>query len=298
MNKILRFAAIVLGSVFGLLILTGVVLALIGGNRLNRMYAVQPAVVPIPSDAVALERGRYLVNTGCAGCHGGNLAGTPFFQDPALGHIPAPNLTSGKGGIGSTYSDSDLALAIRHGIGKAGQPLMIMPADAFWHYSDEDLGAVIAYLRSAPPVDNDLGERGIGLLGRVLVGAGVMDVLAADRIDHAQRRPDAPAQQVNAAYGEYVANISDCRSCHGAALSGGQSSEPGAPPGPNLTPGGDLATWTDADFVRTLQSGVTPTGKVLNPAYMPWPSYGQMTEEDLTALFLYLQSLPAVVSEE
>ncbi|GIV78969.1 MAG: hypothetical protein KatS3mg050_3363 [Litorilinea sp.] len=298
MGKRIKTLAIALAALLGLAAVAVTTLVLLGNSRLNKVYRVQPETVAVPADGAALQRGQYLVATGCAGCHGGNLAGTPFFEDPALGRIPAPNLTGGAGGIGATYTDQDLLLAIRHGIGQDGRPLMIMPSDAFWHYSDEDLAAVIAYLRSAPPVDNDLGERTLGLLGRVLVGAGVLNVLAAERIDHDGPRPVAPPQQVDAAYGEYVANISDCRSCHGPALAGGRSSEPGAPPGPNLTPGGDLATWTAADFIRTLQTGVTPAGKALNPAYMPWPGYGQMTEEDLTALFLYLQSLPAVAGQE
>lgn len=297
MSKFLKTAAIVLGSLLGLLVIVVAALALIGGNRLSKVYAVQPEVVTVPSDAAALQRGQYLVATGCTGCHGANLGGAPFFEDPALGRIPAPNLTTGAGGIGSTYSDSDLALAIRHGVNKVGKPLMVMPSDAFWYFSDEDLTAVIAYLRSAPPVDNDPGERSIGLLGRVLVGAGVMDVLAAERINHADQRSAAPPQQVDAAYGEYLVNISDCRSCHGSALAGGQSSEPGAPPGPNLTPGGDLAAWTADDFLRAMRTGMTPAGDVLDPAYMPWPGYGQMTDDDLNALFLYLQSLPALQSE-
>jgi mono/diheme cytochrome c family protein len=293
MRKLLKTAAIVMGSLLVLLVLATAVLALIGGARLNKSYDVRPEPVAVSADPAVLQRGQYLVATACVGCHGEDLGGTPFFQDPALGRIPAPNLTSGQAGIGSTYDDDDLALAIRHGVNKDGKRLMIMPSDAFWHYSDEDLGAVIAYMRSVPPVDNDLGERSTRLLGQVLVGAGLMDVLAADRIDHARPRPDAPAQQVNAAYGQYLANISDCRSCHGAALAGGRSSEPGAPPGPNLTPGGDLATWTVEDFVRAMRTGVTPAGDMLNPAFMPWPVYGRMTDDDLAALFLYLQSLPA-----
>jgi mono/diheme cytochrome c family protein len=224
------------------------------------------------------------------------LGGTPFFADPALGDIPAPNLTTGSGGIGAAYSDADLVRAIRHGIDTEGKPLMIMPSSAFWHYSDEDLGAIIAYLRSVPPVDSDPGEKNLKLMGRILVGAGALDVLAAEHIDHSGPCPAGTTPQVNAAYGEYLANTNDCRSCHGPDLAGGQSSEPGAPPAPSLTPGGDLASWSTTDFFTTMRSGVTPSGRQLDPAFMPWEDYGRMTDDDLTALFLYLQSLPAAVS--
>jgi len=58
--------------------------------------------------------------------------------------------------------------AIRHGIGYDGKPLMIMPSKGYWYLSDEDLGAVIAFLKTAQPVDNVLGEKRIATLGRIL----------------------------------------------------------------------------------------------------------------------------------
>ena len=85
----------------------------------------------------------------------------------------------------------------------------------------------------------------------------------------------------------------DCRACHGAALAGGKSSEPGAPPSPDLTPGGVLAIWSASDFIETMRTGTTPYGRQLDPKFMPYQEYGRMTDEDLTAIFLYLQSLPA-----
>lgn len=70
-------------------------------------------------------------------------------------YLPAPNLTAGKGGIGATYTDADWERAIRHGIGGDNRVLAIMPSNYFSHYSDADLAAVIAYLKTFPPVDSD-----------------------------------------------------------------------------------------------------------------------------------------------
>lgn len=293
MRRFLKWTGIILGGLLGLLILAVAVVAVRGSSKLNRLYDVQPEPVTIGAETAVLQQGQYLYSISCAGCHGDNLAGTPFFDDPALGSIPAANLTAGAGGVGAVYSETDLVRAIRHGIDNEGKPLMIMPAAAFWYYSDEDLAAIIAYLKNAVPIDNDLGGKNLKLMGRILVGAGLLDVLAAEHIDHAASRPAAPPPQVDAAYGQYLVNVSDCRSCHGAALSGGQSSEPGAPPGPDLTPGGSLVDWTAVDFITAMRTGTAPDGRQLSPEFMPWEEYGRMTDDDLTALFLYLQSLPA-----
>lgn len=293
MRQVLKWIGIALGVILGILVVGVASAAIIGNSRLNQRYDIAPETIPIPTDAAAIARGQYLVAVSCAGCHGENLGGAPFFQDPAMGSIPAPNLTSGAGGVGATFSDADFVRAIRHGVDSDGRSLAIMPAQAFWHFSDADLGAIIAYLRSAPPVANAPGERTINLLPQILIGAGMMNILAAETIDHNAVRPAAMAQQVDAAYGEYLANTNDCRQCHGAQLSGGRSSEPGAPPGPDLTPGGELSSWTRADFIAAMRSGMTPDGRTLNPQFMPWEDFGRMTDDDLAALFLYLQTLPA-----
>lgn len=298
MKRVLKSIGIGFAGLLGLLVVAVVVLSLLGGRKLNQEFVVAPDPVTVESDTAVLERGQYLVSVSCAGCHGDDLGGTAFFEDPALGNIPAPNLTSGQGGAVAAYSEADFVRAIRHGVTPDGKPIMIMPATAFWHLSDADLGAIIAYVQSAPQVDNDPGDKELGLLGRVLVGAGALDVLAAEHIDHTVPRPAAPAQQVDATYGEYLTNVSDCRNCHGTALTGGQPPEPGAPPAPSLTTGSELADWTSDEFIATIRTGTTPDGRSVNPAFMPWPEYGRMTDEDLTALFLYLQTLPSAVAEE
>ena len=97
---------------------------------------------------------------------------------------------------------------------------------------------------------------------------------------------------VTAEYGQYLVNVTGCHGCHGAQLSGGKSKKPGALDAPNLTPGGELDAWTTAQFVNTVHTGVTPSGRVLNPDEMPWKSVGTYTDDELTAIFMYLQSLP------
>ena len=62
---------------------------------------------------------------------------------------------------------------------------------------------------------------------------------------------------------------------------------------PNLTPGGELGFWSEEDFIATLRTGVTPGGKQLR-SEMPWKYFGQMTDEELKAVWMYLRSLPAL----
>jgi mono/diheme cytochrome c family protein len=293
MKKVLKWIVIVIGGLVAVVAVAAIGLSFSATTRLNKTYTVQPAPLVISEDAAAIERGAYIYNTTCAGCHGDNLAGTPFFNDPALGSIPAPNLTAGAGGIGDAFSDTDWVRAIRHGIDPQGKPLMVMPSLAFWHFNDQDLGAVIAYIKSVPPVNNDLGQKALKPVGRILLSVGAFgDVLAAEVLEHNAPRPSAPPQAVTADYGQYLVDTLDCRSCHAANLAGGQSSEPGAPPSPDLTPAGTLSIWSDADFIQTMRTGTTPYSRQLDPAFMPYEVYGRLTDEDLTAIFLYLQSLP------
>jgi hypothetical protein len=70
--------------------------------------------------------------------------------------------------------------------------------------------------------------------------------------------------------------------------------EDGPPPGPNLTPGGELGNWSEADFMAALRSGQTPSGKTLDPEQMPWTSFSNMTDSELQAIWAYLSTLPAL----
>jgi mono/diheme cytochrome c family protein len=292
MWKVFKWIGSVITGLVALIIVIAAGMFILGTFRLGKTYNVQPATVNIPNDAASYGRGAYLYASSCAGCHGDNLSGKPILDDPAIGYLPAPNLTSGQGGVGGRYGDADYVRAIRHGIGFDGRPLMVMPSKAYWFLSDEDLGSIIAYLKTAVPANNDPGEKNIKPLGRILLAAGAFgDIFAAEVLDHDAPRPAAPQRGVTREYGEYLVNTGDCASCHGTALNGSQSPEPGSPFSPNLTPAGSLADWSQDDFINTIRTGITPDGRSLDPNYMPWKEYARKTDDDLTAIFLYLQSL-------
>ena len=171
-----------------------------------------------------------------------------------------------------------------------------MPARALYYLSDEDLGALIAYLKTLPPVDNEMPPLALGPLGRVMLVLGQLppELTSPDVtvIDHNSPRPVAPEPGVTIEYGQYLAHV--CIVCHGENLNGKAiQREGGKVLEPNLTPGGELAIWSEEGFVTAMRTGVTPSGNQLTH-YMPWKYVGQMTDDELKAVWLYLQSLPAL----
>ena len=295
-RRILKWIGIVLGSLVGVLILAFVVLYVIGTvqwNKLHGQYEVPVETILVPTDQASVERGEHIATIRiCKGCHMENLAGQSG-SVPGLFTLSFPNLTPGAGGVGATNSDEDWVRAIRHGVGHDGRGLALMPSSVFYYLSDEDLGALIAYLKSVPPVDNEMPPTELGPLGRVMLPLGQLPpelTPSVTMIDHDAPRPVAPEPGVTVEYGEYLANT--CTLCHGANLNGHTLREgPTVYVALNLTRGGEMVGWSEEDFIRTMRTGVTPGGKQLID-FMPWKLLGHMTDDELKAVWMYLQSLP------
>ncbi|MBI2873355.1 MAG: c-type cytochrome [Chloroflexi bacterium] len=296
MIKVLKWLGIGLGALLGVIVIAVVVLLLLGRSRVNRSYNIQVETVAIPSDAASVQRGQHLVEAvvGCTGCHGTNLAGKKVFEEGPIGRVYAPNITGGQGSATGAYTDQDWARAIRHGVSPKGKGLLIMPVEDYNNLSAEDLGAIIAYLKAVPSVDNQTPKPDIRPLGRILVALGAFgEVVPAQLVDHTASLPGPVAPGVNVEYGGYLVSISGCKGCHGKDLSGAQPPEPGAPLAPNLTRGGHLGKWSEAEFIRTLRTGVEPDGEEMDAEFMPWEEYAKMTDEEMGAIWRYLLSLPA-----
>jgi mono/diheme cytochrome c family protein len=293
MRKILKWIGIVLGSLVVLILLAGVVLYFIGNARLNKTYELPPDNIVVPTDAASIEYGKHRVQTMCIGCHGENLSGiTDFVALDPIFRLDSANLTSGQGGVGAEYTDEDYVRAIRHGISRNGKGIFMPAVLSYQHLSDEDLGAMIAYLKTIRPVDHETRGLQSTVLSKIMFGAGLFGNLPAEDASH-KTDVTAPEPEATVEYGEYMLNINGCRDCHGQDLAGGPYPDPSITKiSPNLTPGGELSAWSEEDFRTALRTGKTPSGYQLNPELMPWKEYAGLTDDELQATWLYLQSLP------
>lgn len=261
-------------------------------RRMARQVEVQVQPVALPGDAATLERGRYLfASRGCVDCHGANGGGRVFADNGSDLKIKGPNITTGAGGVVAAYQTADWVRAIRHGVAPGGRPLMIMPSEDYNRFTDADLGALVAYAKSLPPVAGTGAEVRLPLPARVLYGFGAIDDAAA-KIDHALPPATPVAEGVNVQHGAYVANM--CLGCHGPQLAGGRI--PGSPPdwpaAAKLVPAADSGMNPYAQpeaFIRMMKTGTRADGSKIQ--VMPFESLRELSETDLRALHLYLRGL-------
>jgi mono/diheme cytochrome c family protein len=297
--RALRWIGIGVLSLIGLLLVATIAIYIASNIRINKDYQIVAEPIAIPSDTASIERGRHLATSigQCVDCHGDNLAGREFLNAPGIVRASSANLTSGVGGAGRTFSDADWVRALRHGVGSDAKPLLIMPAQGFNALGPEDLGALIAYVKSVPAVDNVPEASDVQILGRALFVAGQIQALAAESIDH--RTPIMPAPPAGATkeYGRYLARVGGCADCHGPNLSGGPmaGAPPDAPPAANITPGGQISAWSEADFIKAMRTGINPAGKQLDPS-MPYKYIGRLSVDELKAIYLYLMTVPAAAT--
>jgi len=258
--------------------------------RLERHYEVQVEQIVIPADAASIERGRHLAENVslCNHCHGADFGGKRFFDGGALvARLSAPNLTRGRGGIGAAYTDRDWVRSLRHGVAPGGRALVVMPSADFARYSAEDLRAIIAYVKSRPPVDREWPAVSVGPVGRAMLFAKTAELLPVLAIDHGQPIATAVAAADVVDRGRHIVSVAGCQGCHSPDFTGGQGPPPGAA---NITPVG-IGAWSERDFVTALRTGVAPGNRALAAA-MP-RAYGAMTDDELHAVWSYLRTVPA-----
>lgn len=285
----------------GLLTLIFAALAFTGGKGMIAMYF--PGADPAPDLTVEgtpkqIARGEYLVNIACVGCHspvgpdgrptgehplsgGWNIAEAEGFG--FIGDMVAENLT--PGGKLAGYSDGELFRVLRYSINQQGHELGMMSFLPYRELSNDDTEAIIAYLRSLPPVPTT-GVTGdnMNFLAAVMSGAG----LFGEAPPPAPAIVIAPPQGANAEYGKYVATFGECRGCHGPNMTG----SPATSVSPAIiNPRPFVSSMTLEEFIQTMRTGVRPNGTPFSEA-MPWQNASKMTDEDLAALYAYLTAAP------
>jgi len=288
-NSFVKWGLGILTSLLTLVVAAVSVLALVG---LAKFYA--PRSDPAPDLKVAgtpqqVERGHYLANSLCVECHSTTAelpltGGRDFAKEIPIpvGIIVSANLT--PAGPLKYWSDGEIFRTLRSGIDRDGHHLIVMSGVPVRNMSDEDIQAVIAFLRSQPAVSNETPNPPDqpSLLAAIMYGAGMLP----QGLPPVAEEIVAPLRAPTAEYGEYLVSFVGCRDCHGEDLSGGK---PGglAPVGPSLRV---VKGWTGEQFLTTLRTGVDPSGHALKDS-MPWKVLGRMDDDDLTAIYQYLIGL-------
>ncbi|MDA0205430.1 MAG: c-type cytochrome [Acidobacteria bacterium] len=268
----------------------------------------------VDSTPERIARGEYLANNllSCVHCHTQRdrddyslpAVGPAFAGGDCLdetwgfpGKMCTPNITSdAETGIGA-WTDDEVLRAIREGISRDGIALFpLMPFDAYRDLPDEDAYAVIAYLRTIPPVSRSTPATVVNFPMSVIVR----------QIPTPLEEPVPPVSRDDeATYGAHLAKIASCIGCHSEDvddLAGGQSFPlPSGPlASPNITPDptGVLPEEYDG-FVRMFRK-FAPENEAttaVDPEHltvMPWRTLGGLTDEDLHALFTYLRTVRPV----
>jgi len=252
-----------------------------------------------------LARGRYLVQglLGCEVCHspkdwtqhgapnqpGMELAGQPMPIPDFPGTIVAPNLTQDADTGSARWTDDQIARAIREGIKHDDSILFpMMPYSSYKSLSDEDLASVVVYLRSLAPVRNPLPLSRINFPVNYLVRGAAEPIL--DPVS-------SPDDSNVLARGKYMVRLG-C-GCHTVSdqrgYSGGEhlAGPWGEVTSVNITPDASgIAYYNEATFIAALRTGYVGARK-LN-SIMPFGEFNNLTDDDLKAIFAYLQTLPSV----
>ncbi|MBS1741030.1 MAG: cytochrome C [Bacteroidetes bacterium] len=268
-----------------------------------------------------IARGKYLANhiTLCMDCHskrdwtrfsGPPVAGTTGMGgerfDQTLGFpgvYYSANIT--PKGI-SRYTDGELFRIITTGVTKEGRAIFpVMPYHYYGRMDEEDIKDIIAYLRSLPPIDNNVPSSKSDFPMNILINT----------IPQKASLNTAPPQSDVVHYGQYLVNAGACMECHtkfekGSPLKGtefGGGREFAFPNGDivrssNITPDKEtgIGSWTEDVFINTFhaRSDSSILSVVLKPGdfntIMPWTMYGKMHNQDLHAIFTYLRTIKPI----
>jgi mono/diheme cytochrome c family protein len=302
--KVLGFTAATIAA----LALVFVVVVLVRANR--KFDAPYPDIHASREPRVIARGEEIAYGAGhCVSCHTGDaegpsvrdgamplLAGGNTFKLP-LGNVYTPNLTPDREtGIGR-YSDAELARVLRYGVmpdGRAALPFM-----EYHNLSDDDLTALISFLRSQKPVHREVPKHELTFMGKA-----VMAFLIKPIGPKGTPPKHTPAEEPTVERGEYVAtSVAVCAECHtrrnridgsftGQRFAGGmvfQVDEDTIIVSPNLTPSskGRISAWTEEQFVGRFGVGVG-----IPHTHMPWRQFQRMSETDVRAIYRYLRTLP------
>jgi cytochrome c553 len=177
------------------------------------------------------------------------------------------------------WSDGDIVRAIREGIHPSGRSLLIMPSRVLRNLSDEDVQAIVAYLRYLPPEGEETPPNRLNTLGAIMVLKASIFEAQPPVTEPVLSPPAGPT----AAYGAYLSSFT-CEICHGADLLGDPKFQ-----GPPLV--AIPIAWSDEDFIDFMRTGIRPDGSSVDEEAMPWKDLSRMfsDDEELLAIYAFLQ---------
>lgn len=285
-------------------------------TRQNLKFDAPYPKIAASADSAVVARGEYLMSsaTDCAACHAGPgvrdslgagakvpMSGG-FHWDIPPGVIYARNITPDSAtGIGA-LTDGQIARALRYGVGHDGRALL--PFMEMQGLSDEDLVAVISYLRRQEPVHNLVPAHRYSLLGKV-----VKATLLANPVGPKDTPPAVSPHGATVENGSYLAgSVSLCWACHtqrdmasgklvGPLYGGATGFDEGdgkswSPPNLTKDPTGVLGKLNEDQFVARFREG-----RLIAGSPMPWQNYSRMSEEDLRAIYRFLETVPAAKND-
>jgi cytochrome c553 len=300
-NIILKWSGVVVTGLLTLIPIALLGLALRGFYLLNERHDNPVADIQVAGTPAQIARGEQLAHL-CANCHSTNgqfpLSGTNFiakFEMPPLGTLYAPNLT--PGGNIADWSDGEVIRAIREGVHKDGRSLLVMPSNVARNLSDDDVQALVAFLRSQPATGKPTPTNQFSIVGALFLNLADFRTVQQP-VANVTAPPPGTVE-----YGKYMVDILGCRDCHGEQLQGkADTGQPGPPPGPNLTH--IVPQWTEDQFMTFFNTGRLPNGSSVpiltmssgfSSPRMPWDEMrASATDDELKAVYLYLHSLPPV----
>ena len=266
-----------------------------------------------PSPA-RMDRGEYLVRsvTGCLMCHSeldpatrglpikdGHAGAGRSWASEGIEWLSAPNITPDRETGAGGWTDDAIARAIREGIGHDGRTLFpIMPYLNYSKMSDDDLAAVVTYIRSLAAVRQQQAASAVPFPVNRFINA------APQPIESPVPPPDVSTPEKRGAYLTTLASCSDCHSpmdSRGQVISGmefsggnvfvigGREKRAAA----NITPApSGIPYYNDELFLEVMRTGRVRDREVSD--LMPWGHYRGMTDEDLKAIFAYVKTLKPV----
>ena len=254
---------------------------------IRKTYVVPLTAIPVPTDPDSVAEGKRLATIrGCFdGCHGPGIQGGLLYDVPWVTRLVAPNLTQ----VAASHSDAELERVIRHGVRQNGKSVWAMPSSMFHHLSDEDLGRIIAFLRSVQPSEGPATEARVGPLWRLELMQWQLGLKQEVYLPLAEEiRRDAPwiKEDIELALrnrGRYLA-VTICSECHGMKLHGDIEGST-----PNLA---IVAAYSEEDFFRLMKTATPLGGRELGLMGMvARERFVHLTDDEVRALYSYLFTL-------